>query len=382
MRILTVANHLGSRGGLERTQLAMCRALAERGHTVDIAYVSAGDFAEDWQSFARQMIRIEGSLPRARRPVRTVIGVIRGIVDAVRVRPDVVYVFRPLDIPFAVVVGLLRRAPVVFHLCLPYQNKQPFVVRWSLRHVALTLSVSHDTASLWRDSGLRPTAIEVVHTGIDMDHYVPAPDEARRTTRDEIGVAPDAFMVLFAGRIEAAKGVDVLVRAFELVSSDVPGARLVIVGAPSLFADPVDVERYTRELRGIGSSGAILWMEARKDVVPLIQTADVVVAPSRWAEPFSRSVIEPLACGVPVVATRVGGNAEILADWLDKYLVPADDVAALAERIESLNAWRAEDPGLGDRCRDAVRVRLSLDGEVDAVESALTSLARTPGPAK
>ena len=147
-------------------------------------------------------------------------------------------------------------------------------------------------------------------------------------------------------------------------------------------ADPVDVERYTRELRGIGSSGAILWMEARKDVVPLIQTADVVVAPSRWAEPFSRSVIEPLACGVPVVATRVGGNAEILADWLDEYLVPADDVAALAERIESLNAWRAEDPGLGDRCRDAVRVRLSLDGEVDAVESALTSLARTPGPAK
>ena len=106
--------------------------------------------------------------------------------------------------------------------------------------------------------------------------------------------------------------------------------------------------------------------------------ADVVAAPSRWPEPFSRSVIEPLACGVPVVATRVGGNAEILVDWLAEYLVPADDVDALAERIASLSSWRVEDPELGARCRDAVVVRLSLGQEVDAVESALAGLARTP----
>ena len=73
---------------------------------------------------------------------------------------------------------------------------------------------------------------------------------------------------------------------------------------------------------------------------------------------------------MPVVATRVGGNAEILVDWLAEYLVPADDVDALAERIASLSAWKAEDPGLGSRCRDAVVVRLSLGQEVDAVDSA------------
>ena len=127
MRILTVANHLGSRGGLERNQLTMCRALAERGHTVDIVYASAGDFSPDWESFTRQMLLIDGSLPRSRRPIRTSIGVARGIWGAVRLRPDVVYVFRPLDIPFAVAVGLLCRAPVVFHLCLPQPNKLPFV---------------------------------------------------------------------------------------------------------------------------------------------------------------------------------------------------------------------------------------------------------------
>jgi glycosyltransferase involved in cell wall biosynthesis len=378
MRILTVANHLGSRGGLERNQLTMCRALAERGHTVDIAYASAGDFTPDWQSFSRQMLHIDGSLPRARRPVRTSIGVARGIIGAVRLRPDILYVFRPLDIPFAVVVGLLCRAPVVFHLCLPQPNKLPFAVRWSLRHVALTLSVSHDTAGLWLHSGLRPGAIQVVHTGIDMEHYVPAPRDAQRATREELGIGPDTFVAVFAGRIASVKGVDVLVQAFAKVAADIPGARLVIVGAPSLSADPVDAERYARRLRDLGSGLDILWLEARKDVEPLLQMADVVVAPSRWAEPFSRSVIEPLACGVPVVATRVGGNAEILTGWLAEYLVPADDVAALADRIESLATWRREDPELGSRCRDAVVVRLSLGQEVDAVEAALAGLARRP----
>ena len=145
----------------------------------------------------------------------------------------------------------------------------------------------------------------------------------------------------------SVKGVDVLVQAFAKVAADVPGARLVIVGAPSLSADPVEAERYARSLRDLGTGLDILWLEARKDVEPLIQMADVVVAPSRWAEPFSRSVIEPLACGVPVVATRVGGNSEILTDWLARYLVPADDVEALADRIASLRTWRSEDPGSG-----------------------------------
>ena len=74
-------------------------------------------------------------------------------------------------------------------------------------------------------------------------------------------------------------------------------------------------------------------MAAQPDVVALIQAADVAVAPSLWPEPLSRSVMEPLACGVPVVATRVGGNPEILTGWLSEYLVEPDDADALAERI-------------------------------------------------
>ena len=114
------------------------------------------------------------------------------------------------------------------------------------------------------------------------------------------------------------------------------------------------------------------WIAAQPDVVALVQAADVAVAPSLWPEPLSRSVMEPLACGVPVVATRVGGNPEILTGWLARYLVEPHDVDDLAERARCHCAgWRQGDPGLGDRCGATPRHRLSLDDEVDAIEAAL-----------
>ena len=120
----------------------------------------------------------------------------------------------------------------------------------------------------------------------------------------------------------------------------------------------------------------VLWLEPRSDVLSLIQTADVAVVPSVWSEPFARSVIEPLACGVPVIASRVGGNPEILTGWMSDFLVPPGDAGALATRISALDGWRKTDPDLGERCRQAVVTRLDLGREVDSVESLLASIAR------
>ena len=100
----------------------------------------------------------------------------------------------------------------------------------------------------------------------------------------------------------------------------------------------------------------------------------MAVVPSLWPEPLSRSVMEPLACGVPVVATRVGGNPEILTGWLSDYLVEPDDVAGLAAHGSlALPVGADREPDLGDRCRRRREARLSLDTEVDAVEAALSA---------
>ncbi len=196
-------------------------------------------------------------------------------------------------------------------------------------------------------------------------------------TRRELGVAEDAFLVLYAGRIGREKGVDVLVRAFAEVARTRPGSHLVVVGSPSLGADPVDSARYEGELRELAEGLSVSWLAARHDVVALIQSADVAVVPSLWPEPLSRSVMEPLACGVPVVATRVGGNPEILTGWLSEYLVEPDDVEGLAQKVASLYRWRQDQPDLGTLCRSEAEARLSLDDEIDAIETALGAASRS-----
>lgn len=370
VRILTVANHLGARGGLERTQLTNCRALAARGHRVDLVYVSAGDFAEEWEGFVGTMVRTEGTLPRRRHPVSSVASILGALTAGRRARPDVVYVYRYWDLPYAVALGRLARAPVVFHLCLPPPRVIPRWLTPFLRRVDRILSVSRDTAWRWEGTGLRAERTSVVLTGIDLARYVPGSDEARSATRGSLGIGDDAFVVLYAGRIGREKGVDVLVRAFAAVGNE-PESRLVVVGSPSLGSDPADSARYEAELRTLAEGLAVAWVPARHDVVSLIQAADVAVAPSLWPEPLSRSVMEPLACGVPVVASAVGGNPEILTGWLSAYLVEPGDVAGLAERVASLRGWRSRDPELGRRCRGDAEARLSLDAEVYTIEAAM-----------
>jgi glycosyltransferase involved in cell wall biosynthesis len=374
VRILTVANHLGARGGLERTQLTNCRALAARGHRIDLVYVSAGDFAEEWERFTGSMVRTEGTLPRRRHPLSSTAAVATGAWAGKRSQPDVVYVYRYWDIPYAVAVGIMAGAPVVFHLCLPPPVRVPRWLRPCLGRVTRTLSVSEDTATRWHGTGLRGERITVALTGVDLAQYSPAPADARAATRRALGIAEDAFFVLYAGRIGREKGVDILVRAFAELSALRPECHLMVVGSPSLGADPADSAAYEAELRALAAGLTVSWNPAQPDVVALIQAADVAVAPSLWPEPLSRSVMEPLACGVPVVATRVGGNPEILTGWLSDFLVEPSDVPGLTARLASLHRWRSADPSLGDRCRREAEARLSLDTEVDTIEAELTGV--------
>ncbi len=377
MRVLTVANHLGAWGGMERSQLTMCRALAQRGHRIDLVYATPGDLLDDWQEVADTITTVPGTLPRTRAPFTTSYRVLDAAQEIRHLQPDVVYVYRYLDLPFASAVGRLTRAPVVLRLCHPPPPRLPFVIRRSLPNVALTLAVSFDTALRWRGTAAarrqRGGRAHRNRHGVLPSVVRPRPGgpPGRRSASD-----PDDFMVLYAGRISPEKGLDVLMEAARLLSTRLPHAHLVLAGGPTVGTDPDESARYLAELRARSGPSEARWLGRDRDIVPLIAAADVAVAPSVGDEPFSRSVIESLACGVPVVASRTGGNPEILVDWLARFLVPPKDPGALVGAIRDLEGWRRTDPSLGDRCRQAVRDRLALGREVDTVEAALASVAR------
>lgn len=372
MRILIPANSLDAVGGLERTQLTNCTGLAGRGHQLDLVYVDGGEFQPAWEGITASMSRVTTTLPRRAHPLRSSLEVLRTCRGLRRLDPDVVYVYRYWDLPLAVAVARGRRTAVVYHLCLPPPEPLPRWMHPVLARVDVTVSVSRHTLALWEPGGLDVTGARVASTSVDLDRYAPADAVQRARRRAEYGLGPDEFVIVFAGRIAREKGVDVLIDAFREVAASTPEARLVVVGSPPDGADRSGEDHYAASLHERAEGLAVVWVPRRDDVVPLLHAADVAVVPSRWAEPLSRSILEPLACGVPVVATHVGGSPEVLTGWLSDYLVPPDDHVALAARLVSLHDWRRREPDLGQRCREAAEARPSLDDELDIIEAAMS----------
>jgi glycosyltransferase involved in cell wall biosynthesis len=340
---------------------------------LDLVYVEEGAFADAWRDLTVTMTRVPTTLPRRAHPLHSA----RSVVDAVRaarqLEPDIIYAYRYWDLPFAVAVAAGRPTAVVYHLCLPPPAHLPRWLRAVLARVDTTVSVSEHTLSLWRGTGLRIDRAVVALTSVDLETYVPGTPSGREKTMKALGIAPEHRMVFFAGRIAPEKGVDVLVRAFRQVADKVGRCHLVVLGSPSASADPIESARYVEELRTLSNDLPVTWLPRRDDVVSLLQAADVASVPSVWPEPLSRSIMEALACGVPVVATAVGGSPEILTDWMSRLLAEPGNADDLAGHLLDVLDWRNSDSELGPRCRQAAEERLSLDDEVDLIEEAMVS---------
>ncbi|MGW2641633.1 glycogen synthase [Streptomyces sp. NPDC001348] len=180
---------------------------------------------------------------------------------------------------------------------------------------------------------LDPDRVHVVHNGIDTSLYRPDPgtDVLRR-----VGLDPDRPFVLFVGRITRQKGVPHLLRAVRDID---PAAQVVLcAGAP----DTPEIDREFRELFQELSSvrAGVHWipqMLPRAEVIQLLTHAAVFVCPSVY-EPLGIVNLEAMACGTPVVASRVGGIPEVVEDGVTGLLVAADDdfETGLAQALDTV----------------------------------------------
>ena len=181
-----------------------------------------------------------------------------------------------------------------------------------------------------------PDRIHIVPLGLDLGRFVPARgDDARATARSALGIPPDALVIVAIGRLVPIKRLDRLVDAFALVASRVPGSLLYLVGDGSereALEARVSAAGLRDRVTFVGWSGSTPDWYAGTDVVAL--TSD------REGTPLA--LIEAAAAGRPVVATDVGGVADVVADGSTGFVVPTTSVDALADRLSQL----ALDPDL------------------------------------
>ncbi len=198
--------------------------------------------------------------------------------------------------------------------------------------------------------GAEPDKISVVPCGVDLNLFHPIPqDEAKRV----LGLPLDRCIILFVGRIEPLKGIDTLLRAIALLAPEMPCWReelavVIIGGAPGagLAATNAEMARLERLRAELGLQDLVTFQgaQAQDTLVYYYSAAEMVVVPSHY-ESFGMVALEAMACGVPVIASNVGGLAFSVQDGRTGYLVPSGDAAAMAERIRQL----LKDPDLRRR---------------------------------
>ncbi|GBD14170.1 D-inositol 3-phosphate glycosyltransferase [bacterium HR25] len=214
--------------------------------------------------------------------------------------------------------------------------------------------------------GVEGERIRVVPCGVDARLFHPADKAAARA---RLGLPDDLPLVLFVGRLEAIKGLDLLLRAFALLQTP---ARLLIVGG-----DERDDERRQRLERLARALSIRERLEFRPAVpheeLPLhYNAADVCAVPSYY-ESFGLVALEAMACGVPVVASGVGGLRDTVLDGETGYLVPTPQPRSFARRLEALLADAALRQRLGEAARRQV-ARYDWQRVADGVESTYREL--------
>ena len=186
---------------------------------------------------------------------------------------------------------------------------------------------------------------------IDMTHFRPAEPGERERLRRERNLPLDGVVCLFVGRLSREKGVMELLEAWRRLQ---PGALLVMAG-PDMTGHAWDAGGPGRafvEQHGLGAS--VRFVGPLTDVAPMIKAADLVVQPSHF-EALGLSAIEALACGVPLVASAVGGLLDFVVDGDNGRLCPPQDPAALAACLGPLLADAGARARLASRARESVR---------------------------
>ncbi len=247
------------------------------------------------------------------------------------------------------------------------------VVAAADRLIANTETEARELIELY---GADSDVVEVVHPGVDLGLFSPIDPDARGALRTRLGLAPDAQVLLFAGRIQPLKGPDVLIRATAEMLRHDPALRgrlaVVLIGGPSGSG----LDRPTA-LVDLAASLGLVHVPGVEDVVrfrpPMsraeladhYRAADLVVVPSR-SESFGLVAIEALACGVPVVAADVGGLSVAVADGRSGALVTGHHPEHWAQVLARLLDDRVRRAELG---RGALQqaARFGWDACVDAM---------------
>ncbi|MGA2098544.1 MAG: glycosyltransferase [Candidatus Acidiferrum sp.] len=206
-----------------------------------------------------------------------------------------------------------------------------------------------------REEKIEPDRVITLYNGVELDRI----DLNRGTAnvREKLGLSHASHVITSVGHIRRYKGFDVFIRAAAQVCREFPKAVFVIIGG---FHDKAYVRELTQLAQELGVLDNIRLAGAFDDVVSALKSSDLFCLLSR-TEGFSNALVEAMACGLPVVATRVGGAEEVIRDGHNGFLVNSEDADTAAQRILDFLRNRDLARKAGAEARETVRSKFTAE---------------------
>jgi L-malate glycosyltransferase len=222
------------------------------------------------------------------------------------------------------------------------------------------LAVSNEVRRLCIErEGIRAGKVSTVYNGVDLSCVDRAED--RFPLKEKLRIRGGSPVVTTVANIRRIKGLDVFIKAAAIVHSRFRFAVFVVAGWPN---EPKYFDELQQLVAALGLQNNFYFLGEVEDVFPLLKQSDVFCLLSR-SEGFSNALLEAMACRLPCVATRVGGNAEAIDDGSNGYLVSAEDPKAAAERVTMLLESRERAREIGEAARRTIEARFTVQTMID-----------------
>ncbi|MGE5375844.1 MAG: glycosyltransferase family 4 protein [Bacteroidota bacterium] len=278
----------------------------------------------------------------------------------IHLRPDIIHaheILTPASI--AILAKRILMRPVLVKLLrggargdIYKIKRRPFWksdMRRLIRDVDAFLVISREIDQELAALDVPPEKRVFLPNGVDTVRCTPASEERKQKLRASLSLPQQAKIVLYAGRLVPEKRVDHLLMIWPEVRTRFPAAHLLILGEGAerdrLMEMNVDGAQFTGQVQ---------------EAVPYLQAADLFVLPSS-TEGLSNSILEAMSCGLPVLATTVGGAPDVIQHKVSGWLIPPEDVDALQSGLETLLDDEALCFNLGSHARERILSHFSLD---------------------
>ena len=385
-----------TRGGQEVVLFDFCRGLQQRGHQITLIYNTEGNLLKQYQEFCRQTLKVNRFIVYRPRHILSFLADLKKVIEKIPIIENTIILCNQFqDTPFGHALSLAQNIPLVCYLHLPPPRIVPtwqwhkglkgvkelislsnIKFQWGLglKGVQHFIAVSNQTKLDWVKRGYKEEIIDLVHNGIHLDVYKPLNNYSLR--RKEWKIPEDIRVISYVGRIDQVKGLETLIKAFALLLLST-NAKLLIAGKPLNQG-----EEYQKSLEqlaiNLGIENHVNFLGHITNTTSLYQISDITVLPSLWSEPFGRVIVESMASGTPVVASRIGGISEVLTGEFKNGLFEAGNERDLSATLSRMIDWRVRDPHLAQRCRQHIISKFGVDKMVDGIELVLEKICFTP----